>query len=383
MPKYVIKDPKLAFNDIWKRHQSLQNTFSSSWWFFLFFPRQDKGYGPKQMMFSFGSRAGSLISVNSKWQEGMDINSNNGPIDEFMTNVAGWINDGGKVHENIVHQSAKARLSSREQYLEAWIKQPDGNFFGARIEKSNSHKFGINGHFKGRRGEANFKIWNPGNSELENPQIIDISLTKNRRLGGSRYVRWGKFAFEGDFTTPESTEQLNGLGYFQRVLMNIPMLPWLWPYIVFEDGSIFSSFIIYFGLPNFKRKFNFFNQSLERAVIPIMPRSYFFDRKSGNLTKFDTSTVFPIIHQNKHPDFYIHSRSENGDFLKFRINSHGHSQFLLNRRVLKYLWETKYIYNEYMTRMTRVKGIIDGKRFDVNKYGPGWGNIEYTWGMGL
>ena len=62
-----------AFNEIWKIHPELQNNVSSAWWFFLLFPDQKEGYGPKQLMFAFASKAGKNIGVRNIWQKGMNI----------------------------------------------------------------------------------------------------------------------------------------------------------------------------------------------------------------------------------------------------------------------------------------------------------------------
>jgi hypothetical protein len=381
-PKYVIKNPDLAFKDIWRHHPELQNWSSSSWWFFVFFPKQETGYGPKQMMFTFASRTGDLIKVNSTWQKGIDSKRNLGKTEEFMTTVVGWINDGKQVHEEIVHQPALATLSYDDQVLEAWVEN-DGEMHGGRVESLNTHKYAIRGHFKGKKGEAKFEVWNENTTDMDQPMILDIRGPKKGKLGGTQFVAWRRYAFKGEFTGPSGTEHLSGLGYFQRVLMNVPMFPWKWAYLLFEDGSIFSSFIPYFGLQNFRREYKFYNQFIERMVIPLGPRAYFFNNKTGETTFFDTSNIYPIINKHTNPDFNLLCKTKSGDFIKINLKAHAHAQFLLDRRVIKKLWQTKYIYNEYMVQAKGITGKIDGQTFPKSQFGQAWGNMEYTWGMSL
>jgi hypothetical protein len=382
--KNVVNNPKKGFQEIWRQHPEWQNWSSSSWWFFLFLPKQEHGYGPKQMMFAFASRRGDLCKFKSKWSKGLDPNRRLGKTEKFITPMSGWIHDGKQVHDEILLQTNDATLSYDKQFLDAWEIQDDGSKYGARIESSrdDSHEYAIDGHFIGKRGEAKFTIWNSGSHYLENPQIVTRN-PKQWRFGGVQYIPWRRFAFEGEFTSPSGTETLSGLGYFQRVLMNIPMFPWSWCYIIFEDGSIFSSFMINFGFHNFNRKEKHNRQFLERFKYNVKPRSFYYDPNTGKTYHFDSSRTIPIIHKLGNPDFYIEATMDDGDFLRFKLKSHGHAQFTLDRRIIKHLWQSKYFYDEYMVKVVGVKGKIGGKKFDTNEHGQGWGNIEYTHGMSL
>jgi hypothetical protein len=47
------------------------------------------------------------------------------------------------------------------------------------------------------------------------------------------------------------------------------------------------------------------------------------------------------------------------------------------------LWSSRYNYNEYLFRMGDLEGMVRGKAINESTVGKGWGNLEYTWGLGL
>ena len=72
----------------------MQNRNSSSWWFYLMFPKTDEGYGPRQLMYAIATRVGERIRVNDIWLPGMDLKR---PIvdgvDKFYSMNVGWYGD--------------------------------------------------------------------------------------------------------------------------------------------------------------------------------------------------------------------------------------------------------------------------------------------------
>ncbi len=377
-PNEVIE----AYNDIWDHHPELQNWSSSSWWFFVFLPKQEKGYGPNQMMFSYASRQGRWNSVNRVWQKGFSLDRDMKlGIDHFMTTVVGWIRDEKGVHEEIVHTPALAELNYNEQYLKAWNNE-NGAQYGATIKKSDKYPLGIDGYFKGKNGYAKFTIYPNSMKKIELPELTDIRGPINGKMGNTRMTAWRKFKFEGEFATNDDIYKLEGLGYFQRVLMNIPMPPWKWSFTFFEDGSIFSAFIIYFGLHNFRRTYKFYSKFFERFVVDLIKSAYFYDATNNEIIYFNKVKIIPDVIDNM-PNFYIEAKN-NDSLIRFYVKSHGHAQFLLDRRIFKKLWQTKWNYNEYMYKIIKSKVIINGKEINLKeKYGNGFGNMEYTWGWSL
>lgn len=381
--KHLAQDhAKEAFKEIWTAHPELQNWSSSAWWFFVFLPKQEKGYGPKQMMFTYASRKGKLNKVNNTWQKGFRLNREKSKQDKFMTTVVGWIKDDHGVHEEIVHVPALAILDRDKRSLNAW---DDDNKYGAEIKASEEKEIAIDGNFVGKNGHAKFTIWSDLEDIFDLPTISDFRGPSDGNFGGTHLVAWRKFKFEGEFKSPKSTEQLTGIGYFQRVLMNIPMQPWKWTYMAFEDGSIYSSFMLYFGLHNFRRDYYFYKQRFERFVVDVISSAYYYDAKEGKVHTFSSARTVPEIKsKNGMPNFYMEAKNRNGDFIRMKTKTHGHAQFLLDRRILNYFWQTKFNYNEYMYEIVKMKARIEGEKVDlIKKHGRLWGNIEYVFGWSL
>ncbi|MHA2503378.1 MAG: hypothetical protein ACXAE3_10960, partial [Candidatus Kariarchaeaceae archaeon] len=335
------------------------------------------------------SRAGHLIAVRDKWQTGCDVDTVVEPNSKFMTTVVGWNNDGDEVHEEIVHEGAEAHLSP-EGYLEAY-NTVDGKQYGARIEISKAHELGIHANFEGRNGHAKFEVWSDPDDPEAAPQVSHISPPVLGRFFNVNLVAWRKVNFKGMFKTPTGEEELEGLGYFQRVLFNGPLGPWIWIWTVFEDHSVFSAFIPYLGLHNARRADGHFSDFMENRLMKIVPTAYFLneadpDNKETKFTKVDMK-----IH-NANQDLYenlpivkLRVRNKEGDHLNVTIRAHGHAQFHLDRAVLKQTWMSRWNYNEFMVHVDHIEGSVKGKSIKTNMkvMGEGWGNMEYTWGMSL
>ncbi len=335
------------------------------------------------MMFTFASRVGRSIRVSShpskaknNWQPGVQLPRKvvNG-IDKFWTTVVGWINDGKEVHEEIVHQPALATLDAKGS-LEAWSKEG----FGARIEAHPNLPDGIKGHFKGKRGSAEFVVWSEKQHDpVHAPRVADIRT----KFGGTHLVAWPKFNFKGEFSSPSGKEVLEGVGYFQRVCMNIPMFPWKWIYTVFEDGSIFSSFGPYVGLQILRRNNWWFPKSLESATKNIFNTGYFYDNQTGEMTSFQKISVRAFVGEKPFPKFTVQAKNKAGDHINFVANAHGRAQFLLDKSILGGIWHSRHNYNEFMFKVTHLKGKVGNKIISRGTVGQGWGNHEYTWNFSL
>ena len=356
----------------------------------MLLPKQEQGYGPRQMMFSYASRAGKLIAVRDKWQKGFNIDTvdrGNG-LAKFMTTVVGWIHDGENVHEEIVHQGALAELSEKG-YLRAF-NTIDGEQYGAEIKTSKTREMGIDAEFVGKNGFARFEVWADPQNPDEHPQMTDIRPGFFAKFFNVNLVAWRKINFRGTFKSPAGVEELEGIGYFQRVLFNGPLIPWIWVWTVFEDKSVFSTFIPYAGLQNFRRDDRHFTNWLENRLLKIKPSAYFI--KEGEEQKEVLFTKINMHIKNDGQEFYqslpevrFKMSNDNGDHLNIRVKAHGHAQFHLDRRVLWHFWMSRWNYNEYMVHIDHIEGKINGKEISTGMkgLGEGWGNMEYAFGMSL
>jgi len=374
-------EQKRAFDLIWSQMPHMQNRMSSSWWFFLLFPKGEEGYGPKQIMYAITARAGDMVNISGGDLRGIDLKRQMTPQkDQFEVQNVGWYFDGQQMYEELVKQTAVATLSS-DGYIKAWTKQPNGDLHGSEIRASASEPLTLEAHFKGDKGEARFKTWGELRTVDTSP---DESINISTPLGGTHFVAWRLVNFEGEFTSPAGTEQLEGLGYFQRVCLNVPAFPWKWIWSLFEDGTLFSAFVPYIGPQLLRKKYKFFGSEwLERSAISIAPGAFIDFPGASERLMFDKSSVTPVLKNGSHPDFEVHARSKNGDFVKFYAECFEHAPQSLGRSILGGLVRTHWSYNEYPFRMRDLSGRIGDKEINQETMGNGFGNAEYTWGIGL
>lgn len=370
-----------VFDQIWWQLPERQNWTSSSWWFFLLFPDQEEGYGPRQLMFMIAAGIGERIQVNDVWLPGMDLNR---PIDDgvdrFDAITLGWHGDSQQVHDPLVHQPAEATLS-REGSIVAWADREDDAKRGGEIRASSDRPLGLDAHFVGDKGEARFEAWGDLNSRLTSPvEAMNVDTV----VGGGHLVPWRRMQFEGEFELPVGRETLEGLCYFQRVCLNLPLFPWKWIWTFFPDGTAFSAFVPYIGPQLFRRGYQFFSSNtLERATIPLRQSGLWDWGSSEQLVEFDTARVTPVLNAGPHPDFAVHARNQEDDYVKFLATSYGHARNYIDRAVLRGLIETHWTYNEYLFRMEELEGHIGDTIVSEETMGQGFGTLEYAWGLGL
>lgn len=381
-PSYkTLAEHQRVFDQIWWQMPEKQNRTSSSWWFFILFPEGEDGYGPRQLMFSIAARVGDRIRVNDVWLPGMDLHRPiEDGVDQFDAISVGWDGDGQQVDENVVNQPAKTTLS-RDGSIVAWADRDDGAKRGSEIRASSDRPLGLDAHFVGDKGEARFEAWGDLDSRITSPvEAMDTDTV----AGGAHLVAWRRMQFEGEFDLPRGQETLEGLCYFQRVCLNVPLFPWKWVWAFFPDGTAFSVMIPYIGPQLFRKGYRFFSSNaLERASVPARQSGLWDWGTSERLAEFDTVRVTPIVDSGPHPDFAVRARNEEGDFVEFVATTYGHARNHIDRPILRGQMETHWSYNEYMFRMNELEGRIGDGVVNEETMGQGYGTLEYSWGLGL
>ena len=369
-----------AFDLIWSQLAARQNRHSSTWWFFLLFPEGPQGYGPRQLMFTVAARADKQVRVNDTWLPAMDLaRPVRSGVDHFPALAVGWYFDGQMVHEALLNEVATATLSATDQTLRCWA---DGSAAapGCEFRATVGPAPGMEATIRGSGIQANFSTWGDLDSKYTAPDIADDSRNP---LGNVHFVAWRRMHFAGDFDLPGGRERLEGLGYFQRVCMNMPLIPWKWIWALFPDGTLFSSFVPYAGLNLTRGSYRFFSRNrLEQATISVRQSAYWQRPGTTDETLFDQVTVLPLVEGDGHPHFLVTARNGQGDWLSFRAASGGHAGFGVHRPVAGPL-RSHWHYNEYMFRVADLEGAVGGEPISTATQGQGFGNLEYTWGLGL
>ena len=384
-PRYkTIAEHQRVFDLIWSQMPEMQHRTSSSWWFFILFPKEEEGYGPRQIMYSIATRVGKQIRINGSWFPGLDLNRTieNGE-DRFWAMINSWYCDGEQVHHDLVKETAVTILSQSDAAIKCWADQPDGSQHGFQINQSPHDSLTLEAYANGEKGSAHFKAWGDLDCMHSSPHE---SINIDTPLGGTHFIAWRRINFKGDFDLPTGRETLEGIGYFQRVCLNVPTFPWKWVWSVFPDGTLFSAYVPYVGLNLFRRGYRFFNsQQKEQTALPIAGAAFWDWPGASEQILFDQASVTPILSNGNgsHPKFDLSVRNKQGDHISFLINTYGHTNLYLDRSVLGNFVRTHWNYNEFMFRMEQLQGSVQGKPISYETMGQGFGNIEYTWGLGL
>jgi hypothetical protein len=375
-----LVDHQRVFDRIWQQYPNRQNRTSSSWWWFILFPEGEEGYGPEQLMFSIASRAGDDIRVNDIPMAGLDLDRpiKNG-VDEFSAISVGWYGDDKAVHEGLVNQPATAKLS-RDGSISAWAESEDGKR-GGEIRAATDRPLGLEAHFAGEKGEAEFEAWGDLNNRVDSPvQAMDTQTA----VGGMDLVAWRRMQFEGEFDLPDGPERLEGICYFQRVCLNLPLFPWKWIWAFFPDGTAFSAFVPFVGPQVLRRGYQFFDSKrVERSTIPIRQSGLWDSATGDQLVEFDSASVEPVFDGGPHPHFEVEVSDGEGNYVEFTATSYGHARNYIDRSILGGFAESHWSYNEYLFRMENLHGEIEGQPVDKATMGQGFGTLEYACGLGL
>lgn len=381
-PSYkTLPEHKEVFDQFWWQQPERQNRTSSSWWLFILFPEGEAGYGPRQLMFTIAAGVGEHFRVNDVQLPGMHLNRPVADgVDQFDAISLGWYCDGQQGHDPLVHQPATTTLS-HEGSLVAWTDCEDGTRRGGEISASTDRPLGLDAHFKGDGGEASFEAWGDLDCRIASPvEALDIDTI----AGGVHLATWQRLQFKGDFVLPGGRETLEGLGYFHRACLNVPLFPWKWIWAFFPDGTAFSVMIPYIGPQLFRTGYQFFSHNrMERATIPLRQSGLWDWETAEPLVTFNTAHVKPVPDTGPHPNFAVRAGNEQGDQVRFVASTYGHVRNYLDRPVLEGLVESHWSYNEYLFRMEELKGCIVNEEVTDETMGQGFGTLEYTWGLAL
>ena len=372
----TLADHQRVFDRIWRQYPDRQNRSSSSWWWFILFPEGEDGYGPQQLMFSIAARAGDRLRVNGIPMSGFDLDRDTSAgVDSFPAISVGWYGDDETVHEGLVNQPATATLS-RDGSIAAWTATDDGRR-GSEIRAATDRPLGLDATFVGDNGRADFEAWGDLTNSVDSPvQAIDDRSTD--------LVAWRRMGFEGEFDLPTGTERLSGLGYFQRVCLNVPLFPWKWIWAFFPDGTAFSAFVPFVGPQLFRRGYRFFDSPrLERATVPIRQSGLWDSATGDRLVEFDSATIEPVFSGGAHPDFAVSVSDGAGNRVAFDAACYGHARNYIDRPLLGGAVDSHWSYNEYLFRTTNLRGRIGGDPITAETTGQGFGTVEYACGLGL
>lgn len=370
------------FDLIWSTLRERQNRSSSSWWFFLLFPKGSNGFGPQQLMFTIAARVGDRMQINGMDIKGMALQreAKIAP-DAFQAAAVGWYCDGEQTFHDYPETIAEATLSYEQGSIQTFEPESSLSQPGIAFRQSATRPLTMEALIRNEHGESRFEAWGDLHSASTSPSVtIDI----NTPFGGVHYIGWRRLRFAGDFRLPDGPQQLEGVGFFQRVAMNVPVFPWKWIWAVLPDETVFSAYVPYVGRNLFRKRYEFCRTTRqEQMAASIAQSAVWIAPGNSEPLSFERVDVRPLLHQGPHPKFAITARNRQGDYLQFLADTYGHSRYTIDRPVLGGLLQSHWDYNEYMFRMVDLDGRIGDRAITAGTVGQGYGNLEYAWGLGL
>lgn len=379
----TLSEHQRVYDLIWSQMPHMQKRTSSTWWYFILFPQDAEGYGPRQMMFSLATAVSKHpIHISDLELPGLDLRREvKEGVDRFPAAAVGWYYDGRTLHENLLHTTAVTHLSLPDRTVACGDEGADGRRQGYTICASEARPLALEAHIEGQHGRAHFTAWGDLNC-LDNAPHESINI--NTPIAGTHFIAWRRMHFEGEFDLPGTgKERLAGYGYFQRVCLNVPPFPWKWIWALFPDGSMFSSYVPYVGRHLFRKGYQFFDSNRkEQATISLGGKSFWdWPDASERIWLAQHTRVTPVLGRGEHPQFEVSAGNKGGDFVQFTAVPYARTGFFLERP----LWRghSHWNYNEYLFCMEDVQGQIQGRPINKESMGQGFGNLEYTWGLGL
>ncbi|MFX1513371.1 MAG: hypothetical protein ACFFCQ_12360 [Promethearchaeota archaeon] len=352
------------------------NRFSWWWWFWLFFidPFSEDNPTPPQIMVLWSSRNSDWIRANDLfWKREKSIirRKNRTELDGI---IAGWYFDGKVMYDDIVLNSGKITIN----------RSNDGGCVSA---KENNWEY----MFKTEGEDHNFFIGNDKlkvnfNSSIAPKNDFTRPITKGRSyLGGLMsysILKMNRLEFNGTIEFSNKRQNVTGLGYFQKVTLDVPPPLWYWTTIFFEDGSILKYFLPHEGAGLFRSGYSDHPFWGENTRVRVKREMEFFDANTGEVDFFKKIKIQKLFQKELGLPYWIVKAKKRGKSIHFELQCYSRTCFRLEGSVLGLPFLSKAIYyNEYPTKVTKFEYKDKNSSRTLQQVGKGIGNTEHAWGI--
>lgn len=336
------------------------------WWWIFFFNENDSSQEKKQLMVLWGTRNCRKLRVDGlDWQRECEITRSLNKAD-FYGLCTSWFFDGKRMIDPLF--IAKGRISSR------W----SGDSGEMALQDGGSHTF--------RCSRENYRIHIDRNDVKVDIQVSPWTAYLWRLVRtGKRY--FGKLGYSmlkirgskahGTVTLGESSEELTGTCYFQKVRINSPTSPWYWGIFHSRNGSYIDYFIPHIGPPMIRRHRSH-SSRLDWGEIPLSNSWQYYDGETKKLYRIRKVQI-EKTYKNDLPIFSIHGR-EGARSLSMRIRTYARACWRVEQPLLRFS-STILHYNEYPARVEEFEFKEGRKETTLDDLGPTIGNCEHSWGI--
>ncbi len=366
------------------------------WWVILFIPDPDNPSRSRQLMVLWSSKETPAIRVNDHWWKPgsrMRVDEHKGHVVPGM--VCSWWYDGKEMHEPLIMKECK--MVSLDDKHPLWPSEGSGKGSGAVVPLLDDDlSLGLT--------EGNKKFWlNLTSDEAAQkngaPRSIKAELTPwwgpPSQLTYKNNVFFSNMGY--DILRIQGTkasvvidgENFEGTGYFQKVSVQAPTVPWFWGMLHFDDGSYLDWFMphISFSCLNMDDK----PWKLRDIFRKKMSGSGIFHDANRDATEEFNNCEVELVQPEEEEEILF---DNNGNKLpKFRVRLWNEKTkiSLEVRAASRARWTfdqptragmvSHLTYNEYPLELLRIS-ILDEQGLRTKKdYSWIHGNAEHSWGL--
>ncbi|MDP6292551.1 MAG: hypothetical protein QF610_01800 [Candidatus Thalassarchaeaceae archaeon] len=365
------------------------------WWVILFIPDPDNPSRSRQLMVLWSSKETPAIRVNDHWWKPgsrMRVDENRGHVVPGM--VCSWWYDGKEMHEPLLMKECK--MFSLDDKHPLWPIEGNGEGSGAVIPLVDDDlSLGLT--------KGNKKFWlNLTSSEAAQkkgaPKSFKAELTPwwgpPSKLTYKNNVFFSDMGY--DILRIQGTkasikidnEDFEGTGYFQKVSVQAPTLPWFWGMLHFDDGSYLDWFMphLSFSCLNmddkpWKLRDIFRNPKIGSGIFHDANRD-----KTEEFKNCEVELIEPVNEEiltdndgNKLPKFRVRLWNETTK-ISLEVRAASRAKWTFDQPTRAGM-VSHLTYNEYPLELLRISISDEQGLRTKNDYSWIHGNAEHSWGL--
>lgn len=354
-------------NNMWDLDLSRKKN-SWWWWFWLFFIENEEfPQHPKQLAVMWSTKDCDRFKIHDLWWvREKDIRKVGNRID-FSGAIGAWYYDGNRMYEPAIldkrdfvteENDGNGRLVTLDNYDYIFSSNPNG--YNVRLKKKG---FGID-----------FKL--TGTKDI----LSEHDYTRNDfyKNYGYEILKIRRMNLKGRIETGSKMKDVKGTGYFQKVMINAPIIPpWYWGTVHMNDGSYLQYYMLHLGPPMFRRKLSQ-TSLLDFGERYISKSMNFYFKGDDRFYKFKDVTISKRFNEAKLPVFTLIGKNDHQE-IHITLNSYSRACWYFEQPAFRFIRTLMY-YNEYPVVMSKFHLKSRSRTITAKDLGGGVGNSEHAWG---